>query len=317
MKKHSVNTLLLCIALVFSLALLLALLYYRFSDSASDGLPQKQDKSLYTPAQELPPSLEDTLPASGAVGQPPFEDLPALTELEALLDGSLSGLDGTWDVYVERLSDGAACSARSASEPSGPMVSASLIKLFIMGAVYERVRDGALDGDEVEGALRSMITVSDNDAANELTLLLGGGDEKLGMEAVNRFAEGVGCPDTEMNRLMLADNGLQNYTTAADCALLLRLIYGLRCVSPEYDEEMLELLKAQKRTSKIPAGLPEGVVCANKTGELSGLSECDAAIVFAPGGAYILCVLSEPEDNAATIDAIVGLSRAVYGFFEA
>jgi beta-lactamase class A len=111
---------------------------------------------------------------------------------------------------------------------------------------------------------------------------------------------------------MLVDNGLQNYTSARDCALLLGMIYRGECVTAAYSEKMLELLKAQQRISKIPAGVPKGVVTANKTGELTGLSECDAAIVFAEESPYILCILSQPQDNSAAVRRIVEISRTVY-----
>lgn len=47
------------------------------------------------------------------------------------------------------------------------MVSASLIKLFIMGAVYDAERSGTLTPGAQEDAICQMISVSDNAAANE------------------------------------------------------------------------------------------------------------------------------------------------------
>jgi hypothetical protein len=80
---------------------------------------------------------------------------------------------------------------------------------------------------------------------------------------------------------------------------------------------MLDLLKDQQRRGKIPAGVPDGVVTANKTGELTGLSECDVAIVFTEEGDYILCVLSEPADNAAAIERSGKFRRTVYDYMTA
>ena len=66
-----------------------------------------------------------------------------------------------------------------------------------------------------------------------------------------------------------------------------------------------------------PAGLPEGTLCANKTGE-TDTCQHDAAIVFGPEKDYILCVMSdglegeqEGEDAALLIRDI---SRTVYEF---
>ena len=77
-------------------------------------------------------------------------------------------------------------------------------------------------------------------------------------------------------------------------------------------EEMLNLLKQQERTGKIPAGVPSGIETANKTGELSNV-ENDAAIVFAGEHPYILCVMSENLKDAATArQTIVNLSGDIY-----
>lgn len=52
---------------------------------------------------------------------------------------------------------------------------------------------------------------------------------------------------------------------------------------------MLNLLKNQKVRYKIPAGLPSGIVCANKTGETSSVQH-DMAIIYGKKTNYVLCV---------------------------
>lgn len=83
------------------------------------------------------------------------------------------------------------------------MQAASLIKLFIMGAVYENF-DSLCDtygADSVNNYLNPMITVSDNDAANTLVNMLGYGDDSAGMDAVNSFCQAHGYTSTSMGRL--------------------------------------------------------------------------------------------------------------------
>lgn len=190
------------------------------------------------------------------------------------------------------------------------------IKLFIMGAVYERVNAGALVQRDVRDALEKMITISDNNSANKLVLLLGNGDKTAGLAAVNAFAAAIGCPDSQQNRLMLENNGLQNYTTGSDCAKILRQIYEGKCVSEEYSAEMLSLLKAQMVNNRIPAEIPLSTVIAHKTGDLSGLSCGDVGIVFSPGGDYIICAIcNDPASDDAAADAIAALSSAVFSYF--
>ena len=75
---------------------------------------------------------------------------------------------------------------------------------------------------------------------------------------------------------------------------------------------MLDMLKHQQWRAKIPAGLPEGVVCANKTGEY-GNRQHDAAIVYSDGADYILVVMT--EGDSASIGHIGSISKTVYQYF--
>ena len=82
------------------------------------------------------------------------------------------------------------------------MQAASLIKLFIMGAVYENF-DSLCDtygADSVNNYLNPMITVSDNDAANTLVNMLGYGDDSAGMNTVTNFCQSHGYTSTSMCR---------------------------------------------------------------------------------------------------------------------
>jgi beta-lactamase class A len=104
----------------------------------------------------------------------------------------------------------------------------------------------------------------------------------------------------------------RNYTTVVDCGLLLENIYKRLCVSKEASEKFLKLLLNQEHINKIPSGLPEGVVCANKTGDTDEVQH-DAAIVYAPNGVYIISVMSTGCGNA--INNIQSISSVVYDYF--
>ena len=161
-----------------------------------------------------------------------------------------------------------------------------------------------------------MIQISDNDAANELTNLLGSGDDGGGRTRVNDFANAMCCESTRYNRMMLTENHLENYTTSEDCATLLRRIYFGQCVSQAYSEEMLELLKGQTRNQRIPAKLPAGTPVAHKNGELP-YSLCDVGIVFSPSCSYILCMLVNDYQNTEEIfSAMSDLSLEIYTILE-
>ena len=214
---------------------------------------------------------------------------------------------GQWAVYTAK-ADG----SHQAAAGSEKMKAASLIKLYIMGAVYENyeVLSNKYGAERVDSLLEPMITVSDNDSANTLTKMLGGGDAVSGRDVVNEFCAEHGYNYTFMGRMLLEENPSgENYTSVTDCGRFLEDI----CTKELYGSEKMEkLLKGQQRTGKIPAGVPSEVETANKTGELSDV-ENDAAIIYAENGAYILCVMSQNLSSTATArDAIVNISRQIY-----
>ena len=96
-------------------------------------------------------------------------------------------------------------------------------------------------------------------------------------------------------------------------AALLEALAAGRAVSPEADREMVEVLLAQQFNTMIPAGLPEGVRVAHKTGWITAIHH-DAAIVEPPDGApYVLVILTEgfaAEAESAAIGAAI--ARAVH-----
>ena len=221
-----------------------------------------------------------------------------------------AGAGETWSAAVVNLDTEDSCTVNNQS-----MQAASLIKLFIMGAVYDRYDSLTVtySEDQIKSLLSDMITVSDNTAANTLTNYLGDGDDATGRGAVNEYCASNNYESTAMGRMLLApaDKG-DNLTSVSDCAEFLRKVYKNEI---PHAEEMLDFLKNQQRTHKIPAGLPEGVESANKTGELDAV-ENDAAIVFADTP-YILCIMSENlSDAGAAQNNIAGISSDIYNLIE-
>lgn len=219
--------------------------------------------------------------------------------------------NGTWSVYVCNLlkdSDG--------TINDTPMQAASLIKLYIMGAVYENYGTIAQshNSEEID---------SDNDAANTLVNWLGNGNDAAGMAKVNNFCQEHGFTSTQMNRLLLAgkENG-DNYTSVKDCGTFLKQIYQvvngtLPSSTLANADAMYFQLKTQQRKNKIPAQLPEGVGTANKTGELDTV-ENDAAIIYdtAKGIDLVVCFMSQDlTDTGAAQSTIAADARAIYGYY--
>ena len=228
--------------------------------------------------------------------------------------------NGTWSVYVCNLAKNTEGAINDQQ-----MQAASLIKLYIMGAVYEDYDklSASYGKDSLDNNLNSMITVSDNDAANTLVNYLGSGDDAAGMARVNKFCQDHGYTSTSMGRLLLADNSNgDNYTSVKDCGKFLKTIYQQDKSTSTEDplagaEYMYHLLKMQTRQNKIPAQMPDGVKVANKTGELDTV-ENDAGIIYdtAKGIDLVICFMSQDvKDTSAAQSTIAEDSRAIYGYY--
>ena len=292
------------------------------SNSAQTTNGTSQRKKDSTMAAITPELSDDDGTISPSHGSSAFDNKSdeKMDTLVTQVQSQLPGSNGSWSVYICDLSGGS-----EATINDSPMQAASLIKLFIMGAVYENYDSLSQQygSATLDSYLTPMITVSDNDAANSLVSCLGSGDSTAGMQKVNSFCQSHGYTNTSMERLLLASNEFgDNYTSAYDCGKFLKEIYQIcsgttQTPSLLHAEEMYSLLKQQQRTNKIPAALPEGVSVANKTGELSDV-ENDAGILYnAQGGNDLVIVflsqnLSSPGEAQNTI---AQLSRSIYLYY--
>ena len=186
-----------------------------------------------------------------------------------------------------------------------PHLAASVIKLFLMGAVFQSIEEGNIHaedkirvrrndcvpscgvltylGDEREVSVRDlvelMVIVSDNTAANLLFDL-------VGSDYLRYFIRDVlGMEQTVFLRKMFdserAAMGIENYVTAADAAILLEKIYRGELVSRAASGEMYRILTHQRLNGKIPFRLhtlQPAPVIAHKTGEDTGVTH-DVGII--------------------------------------
>lgn len=229
------------------------------------------------------------------------------------LQNSLPSGNGDWAVYVYDL-----VNQSEGSINEHPMQAASLIKLYIMGAVYE-VYDSLIaqyGQDSVDSNLYYMITVSDNDCANTLVSYLGGGDTSAGMNAVNAFCMAHGFTSSSMGRLLLQSNEFgDNYTSVMDCGRFMRAVYAGNSDEYPHADDMLSLLASQQRRHKIPSQIPGGVSVANKTGELSDV-ENDAGIIYNTPNDVVLVFMSEHLADVGAAQSTIGsLSRQIYDYY--
>jgi len=249
-------------------------------------------------------------------------------QMKAALDKMVAGFDGDYSVYVYGFKDGT-----TYVHNEKPMLSASMIKMFILGKAYEEISRGKLSEQEnitlkssdfVGGAgniqgmavgtrltvgylLRQMIIESDNVATNIMI-------DRLGMANINAYITANGYKNTKLQRHMMdfaaQKQGLRNYTSAADLGKIFQLLYKHKCVNGPMDDKMLAILKDQTDNDKIPQGLPAGTVVAHKTGELVGVFN-DGGIIYSPKGDYVLVVLGNDVGQEA-IGNIADISAKVY-----
>lgn len=191
--------------------------------------------------------------------------------------------------------------------------SASVIKVFIMEYIYDRVQNGELSLDEelrgstVKDLLFSMITKSDNEATNVFI-------DRFGMESLNDFFKSRGYNDTKLERKMLDTDamreGKDNYTSLKDTMRFLDNLYYNKDSYPY--KEMLGIMKQQKVRTKIPAKIPNTAEVANKTGELNNV-ENDIGIIFTENGDFATVFLcSSLVDTSEARNFIKDASYMLY-----
>lgn len=206
---------------------------------------------------------------------------------------------------------------------STKMRSASMIKVFILAAIMEKVEQGEisldkeivlLGSDKVGGAgilsgyqsgesfslreiLKLMITHSDNTATNIAI-------DQIGMNAINDYIERNGYSDTVLRRKMMdidaINAGIENYSSVKDLGDIFLKIYNFQCVSATCDAIMIDFLQGQTDDECFPAALPDKVV-AHKTGALVGLFDEGGIIYDKDGDDVILVIMTENFAGESTV----------------
>jgi beta-lactamase class A len=183
--------------------------------------------------------------------------------------------------------------------------SASLIKVFVMLAVYDQIaRQELQETPELDRHLYRMIAISDNGATNALIHRLGHGDATQGIITVNALLQRYGFAGTRLREL-IPEGGktYANQTTVADTTYFFRLLYEQKLISPQYSQKMNDILLKnihdRIRTTQIKK---DGIAVADKTGYVRGLNG-DCGIVYQGGNHrgcdYILSVIIENRNKPA------------------
>ena len=214
-------------------------------------------------------------------------------------------------------------------------VSASMIKLAVMGAFYNAAANGNVNLEDtvilqasdivggtsyisLQGAgstwtyrelLQHMIQDSDNTATNILI-------DRLGMDTINDWASGFGLENTHLNRRMMdLGSGVENYMSANDVAKILQAICDGSFVNEDASMEALTVLEGQNETTGMELGLPNDVIFAHKTGSLNGVLN-DGGIVETEKP-YTIVVLSANADSGEAAAAMQEIALAISAYASA
>ncbi|MEL7169358.1 MAG: serine hydrolase [Bacteroidota bacterium] len=262
--------------------------------------------------------------------------------LQAAVEAAVDGFEGVVGIYAEHLPSGRSAALR----PDELFPTASMIKVPILVATFQRIDDGDLDygadlvfrdslryseydlfGDLRDGAevplhqaVELMLSASDNTASLWLQRLVGGG------AAINAWLDEHGFEATRVNsRTPGREDAREVYgwgqTTPREMATLMRRIVEGQAVSPAADEEMHRLLTRTFYDDEAISALPPSVQAASKQGAVME-SRSEVVYVHAPSGPYVFCVVTKEQadlryepDNAG-YELLRTLSRLFWDTFE-
>jgi len=234
-----------------------------------------------------------------------------LTELKKKISEKFETYQGTWSAYVKDLNTNDWFVINDHKLYPG-----SMIKLFALGACYQKIEDGLIKESDYSAYLYNMVVMSNNQAFNNIVWA-------IGKTYITEWCHAHGYLDTAQyhglvpssNAEGLTTEPYDNSTSPCDVGRMLESIYRKECVSEAASEKMLDLLLNQHWTGKIPSGVPDFVKVANKTGDTYDISH-DAAIVYSPGGDYIIVIMAEAKDIAFDLDGnFREISAMTYRFF--
>lgn len=265
------------------------------------------------------------------------EENPLLADLSAKLARDLNAAaaahDGVMGIYVKDLTNGQVFAINA----DKVFPQASSIKIPILIELLHQAQTGKLrlsENVEIRGAglvggsgvlqffsdggstlslhdlAVLMIVLSDNSATNLLI-------DRVGMDNVNSMLDGLGLHQTRLARKMIdiaaERSDRENRSTPREMGMLVEMLHAGKLLDAGHTKMALEILEYPKE-SPVRAGVPEGIVVAEKPGSLDG-AQCDTGIVFLQDRPYIISVMT--TYNAASGDAdITAVSHRVFSYFD-
>ncbi|MFC6998720.1 serine hydrolase [Rufibacter roseus] len=157
-----------------------------------------------------------------------------------------------------------------------------------------------------------MIALSENTATNALIDL-------VGMQNINKTMQNMGLKQTRVQRKMIqaaaSGRGEENISTPADAAKMLQMLYKGEFLNKATSQEILSiLLKTDRQTSRLSAGIPQHVPLAFKPGILNGVST-EWAIVLLPERPYAIAIMESYKQSGKAEKIMEEVSEVLYNYF--
>lgn len=241
--------------------------------------------------------------------------LPEMAQLEGMLDALLADFDGIASVFIKNLRTGEELFINADVAYAGM----SVLKIALMVETFRALETTPTVTQTYY--LTMTMTESENPTANVLLRdIVGGGDGYQGAANLTDSMRYLGL----INTFMATPYGVEELpytivtpansrtdlttqpdpymqTTAQDMGLLLEMIYqcsqgggALMVAYPgaftaDECQQMLEIMAQNRIDSLIETGLPPGTTIVHKHGWITD-THADAAIVFSPGGDFVLVI---------------------------
>ena len=260
--------------------------------------------------------------------------------LQARVRGLVRDFDSTSAVYVQSLTSGAGAAWNARAR----FPAASTLKVAIAVEALRTVTGKPRAHSRLDTLLRRMLTVSSDEAANQMLVLLGG-STYAGAARVTDTLRRLGLTDSDMfggylarapqsrGRPILLDErdspdfGRGKGTTAYDLTRLLtylhlategkgRLAATFRgAFTPSDARYLLWLLAHVRDPGKLDRFLPAGLNLLHKAGWISAARH-DAGLVYTPHGVFVAAVMTWRPNGAGPLSDVLA-GRVARAAFEA
>ena len=250
--------------------------------------------------------------------------------LEKRIDALLCGLDAKMSVFADDLKG-------TVVERDADRVfeSASTIKIFILGCLFDLAKKGEASLDEMlvyrkehfvdgSGMIRSlapgaslraedtaalMIICSDNIATNMLI-------DYLGLDRINDFIQRIGCSHTRLHRMLGSGNWgeMLGSITPRDMGRFFALLSKGELVGASEDARMRNIFRQQHYNRMLTGALPayymdpeesgadpELIYAATKSGSMDACRN-DGGLIHTPYGEYVIVIMCTDFANKLEVD---------------